>query len=132
MKAMAQGEAGFTLIELIVVIIILGILAVAATSKYQDLRKEAVNATVHGIAAEIEGGSKINFAKCTVNSTATSCHKIKNCNATTAGYFLESGSLPDGYSIASNVACTGTNATCTLKRTYGGQDFTAEVHILCP
>ena len=130
MKKIAHNESGFTLIELIMVIVILGILAVAATSKYQDLQKEAINATVHGIAAEIAGGAKINFAKCTVNPSASSCKKISNCNGTTAGYFLEDG-LPSDYSIEA-AACSGGKASCNVTRTYGGDTFKAPVTVLCP
>ncbi|GIU24291.1 prepilin-type N-terminal cleavage/methylation domain-containing protein [Shewanella sp. MBTL60-007] len=45
---------GFTLIELVVVIIVLGILAVIATAKYVDLKREAEVARVKATAAALQ------------------------------------------------------------------------------
>jgi len=47
-----RGQAGFTLIEIIAVLVILGILAVVAIPKYLDMQKQAaVNAVQGGLAA---------------------------------------------------------------------------------
>ena len=58
-----SSQRGFTLIELVVVIVILGILAAVAFPKFNDLSGEARTAVLNGGAAALKSSAVILFAK---------------------------------------------------------------------
>jgi MSHA pilin protein MshA len=66
-----RDQGGFTLIEIVMVIVLLGVLAAIAIPKYVDLKKDAQNATADGIVASMSSGAAIGYAKSAVSGTAT-------------------------------------------------------------
>jgi MSHA pilin protein MshA len=56
-------QKGFTLIELVVVIIILGILAVTAAPKFINLQSDARASALQGVKGAIQGANSLVFAK---------------------------------------------------------------------
>lgn len=66
-----KKQGGFTLIELVVVIVILGILAVTAAPRFLNLQDDAKNATLEGLAGAIQGASGIVYGKSAIEGKET-------------------------------------------------------------
>ena len=66
MKAIQKG---FTLIELVVVIVILGILAATALPKFVDLSSDARKSVIKGVAGSMPAANAMIYAKAQANST---------------------------------------------------------------
>ena len=58
-----KRQQGFTLIELVVVIIILGILAVTAAPKFINLQGDARAFTIQGMKGAIQGANSLVYSK---------------------------------------------------------------------
>ncbi|MFM4963487.1 prepilin-type N-terminal cleavage/methylation domain-containing protein [Aeromonas bivalvium] len=61
-----KKQAGFTLIELVIVIIILGILAVTAAPKFLNLQDDARTATLKGVEGSLNSAGAMVYSKAVI------------------------------------------------------------------
>ncbi len=110
-----RNENGFTLIELVMVIVLLGILAAVAIPKFIDLQNEARDASLRGVVGAMGGAMAVNYAARSADSTKGSA--VANCTDVTN---LLMGGTPSGYTVTPNALVVGTPEDCVVTPTVAG------------
>ena len=105
-----KRQSGFTLIELVMVIVILGILAAVAIPKFVNLKGDAQTAATQGIAGSLASASAVNYAARSSGNT-TDTVAVLNCSSVAGAL---QGGLPSPYTVASAAVTAGSTVSCTL------------------
>ncbi len=95
---MKARQEGFTLIELVIVIVILGVLAASALPRFLDLTQEAKVASVKGMAGGLQSAASVARAACIMSSSCdasnvTATVNVEGTDVAMAYGYPETGSI---------------------------------------
>ncbi|MEX0335048.1 type II secretion system protein [Vibrio tubiashii] len=125
-----KRQGGFTLIELVVVIVILGILAVTAAPRFLNLQSDARQASLQGLKGAIDGAAGIVYGKAAIEGRETSSSAVAVDGISTIYGYPEATDGGIGQAVVGlssdwdAIASTATSVTYTFK---GKTDTTCAV-----
>ena len=109
-----KRNAGFTLIELVIVIIVLGILAATAVPKFINLQDDAKEAAMKGVESALHSAANIVYSKSAIDGTeAASGSSITDAGTTIKTEYGYPDATVDGIGEAVELSGFSSAATTT-------------------
>jgi len=123
---MVKNQKGFTLIEIIAVLVILGLLAAVAVPRYVDVMQQAKNSAALAEVAEMKAALNLAYAQLFITNGTAPTSAASVVNAFSASVFpLSIGTAPDVWSISMTGAGAVATITVISRGTPVDTDYTA-------
>ncbi|WP_006788686.1 type II secretion system protein [Thiorhodospira sibirica] len=91
---MSARSSGFTLIEVVIVIVLLGILTAMVMPRFVNLTGEARDSALDATAAAIGAAMAMNYANCRINPlNQQQCQWVNGCNAASVLRVMNDGTV---------------------------------------
>ena len=114
MQIKQNAQSGFTLIELVMVIVILGILAATALPKFVDLKGDAELAALNGVVGAVNAAGAVNYAAYQVSATKGTAITTGGATATILNSIMAGGTPADFTFTAAIPTCSGPGASVDI------------------
>ena len=123
-----RNQKGFTLIELIIVIVVLGILAVTAAPQFFNFSGDARESAVKGLKGNIQGAYQTVYAKAAIEGKLGDSANLDSGIATVYGY---PAATADGIAAAASLGSNNEDWVFAIGGT-SSTNTTADVFYIAP